>query len=119
MALKQRLLRAEKRCPAPPTELEWPGITAIAEEWKRMEAFLAEKGLTADEAYRRKLKVPGNRIVHPLSEAEKRRICGELTAKQAAQAAAKGQRAFAAGRTSSVTQPGVASCTSSNVRPAP
>ncbi|MFO0866144.1 MAG: hypothetical protein U0744_16100 [Gemmataceae bacterium] len=120
MAIKQRLLKAEKRCPKP-AELEWPGIQPIMEEWDRMRAWLAEKGLTAEEAHRRGLKVPGNRFVQSKAEIEVQQMQAEWKAKEAvknAEFVAQRQQAFAAGRTSSVTQPGESPCTSNSGDPA-
>ena len=119
MAIKLRLLRAEKRLPAPP-KLEWPGIQAIQAEWDRLRAWLAEKGLTAEEAHRRRLKVPGNRIVQPAAEIMRKKQHEQWQAKQEAERAAfaaKREPAMAAGRMSSVTQQGEAACTSNRETP--
>ena len=120
MAIKQRLLRAEKRLPPPPSKLEWPGIQPIQAEWERLRAWLAEKGLTAEEAHRRKLKVPGNLFVQPLAEIGRKKQHEQWQAEQEAERAAfvaKREQAMAVGRLSSVTQHGEAACTSNRETP--
>ena len=63
MAIKQRLLRAEKRLPRPPAVLQLPGVDVLVAESKRLKVWLEELGLTAAEAHKRGLKVPGNTFV--------------------------------------------------------
>ncbi|MFO0863923.1 MAG: hypothetical protein U0744_04600 [Gemmataceae bacterium] len=86
MALRQRLLKAEKRCPAPP-ENGWPGLQVFLAESKRMKEWLAATGLTAQEAARRRMKVPGNTFLTPKLQAEvdRRRAEGEATSSMSPQ----------------------------------
>lgn len=64
MAIRTRLKRIEQRVPAPDPNA-MPTLQEMLAEWQRMRDFLAERQMSAEEAARRRLKVPGNRIVVP------------------------------------------------------
>lgn len=76
MAIKQRLLRAEKRLPPLP-ENGWPGLQVYLVESKRMKEWLAATGLTAQEAARRRMKVPGNTFLTPKLQVKLDRLRAE------------------------------------------
>jgi len=79
-------------------------------ESRRLEAWLAEKGLTAAEACRRRLKVPGNTFMTPKLRVEMDRRRPEFEAKQKAEQARRDAEYEALMARS--TQQGDAACTS-------
>ena len=114
MAIKQRLLKADKRLPPPP-ENGWPGLQVFLEESARIEEWLAATGLTSTEAHRRGMEVPGNTFVTLPFWLEMERRRPEWEAQQKVEQVRRDAEYEA--QMAQCTQQGAAACTSSTDRP--